>query len=78
MSEVPALRDVAVVGTGPSGLAAALALAEVGADVVVIGPHPPPSARAARDPDGGAADELGRFAQVARGLGEAGAATPRR
>ena len=46
MSEVPALRDVAVVGTGPSGLVAALALAEVGAEVVAIGPAPAPSARA--------------------------------
>ena len=32
--------DVAVVGTGPSGLIAALALAHVGADVVAIGPAP--------------------------------------
>jgi 2-octaprenyl-6-methoxyphenol hydroxylase len=34
------MRDVAVVGTGPSGLVAALALAHVGADTVVIGPAP--------------------------------------
>jgi 2-octaprenyl-6-methoxyphenol hydroxylase len=34
-------RDVAVVGAGPVGLAAALALAHVGADVVLIGPVPP-------------------------------------
>jgi 2-octaprenyl-6-methoxyphenol hydroxylase len=34
------LFDVAVVGTGPSGLAASLALAHVGADVVAIGPAP--------------------------------------
>ena len=40
------LRDVAVVGTGPSGLVAALALAHVGAEVVAIGPAPAPSARA--------------------------------
>ncbi len=46
MSEVHALRDVAVVGTGPSGLVAALALAQVGAEVVAIGPAPAPSARA--------------------------------
>jgi 2-octaprenyl-6-methoxyphenol hydroxylase len=32
--------DVAVVGTGPSGLVAALALGKVGASVVVIGPAP--------------------------------------
>ena len=37
------LHDVAVVGTGPSGLVAALALAHVGADTVVIGPAPAPS-----------------------------------
>ena len=47
MSEVHAVRDVAVVGTGPSGLVAALALAHVGADVMAIGPAPAPSARAA-------------------------------
>ena len=46
MSEVHAVRDVAVVGTGPSGLVAALALAHVGAEVVAIGPAPAPSARA--------------------------------
>ena len=46
MSEVHAVRDVAVVGTGPSGLVAALALAHVGAEVVAIGPAPEPSARA--------------------------------
>jgi 2-octaprenyl-6-methoxyphenol hydroxylase len=46
MSEVPALHDVAVVGTGPSGLVAALALAEVGAEVVAIGPAPAPGSRA--------------------------------
>ena len=39
--------DVAVVGAGPAGIAAALALAHVGADVVLIGP-PPPKANAAR------------------------------
>lgn len=32
--------DVAVVGTGPSGVAAALALAHVGATVTLIGPRP--------------------------------------
>ena len=46
MSEVHAVRDVAVVGTGPSGLVAALALAHVGAEVVAIGPAPAPAARA--------------------------------
>jgi 2-octaprenyl-6-methoxyphenol hydroxylase len=39
--------DVAVVGAGPAGIAAALALAHVGADVVLIGPAPP-KANAAR------------------------------
>jgi 2-octaprenyl-6-methoxyphenol hydroxylase len=34
------VRDVAVVGAGPAGLAAALALAHVGARVVLIGPSP--------------------------------------
>lgn len=34
------IRDVAVVGLGPSGLVAALALAHVGANVVAIGPMP--------------------------------------
>jgi len=32
--------DIAVVGTGPSGLVAALAVAHVGADVALIGPAP--------------------------------------
>jgi 2-octaprenyl-6-methoxyphenol hydroxylase len=36
------MRDAAVVGTGPSGLVAALALAHVGADTVAIGPAPSP------------------------------------
>ena len=40
-------HDVTVVGAGPAGIAAALALAHVGADVALIGP-PPPSANAAR------------------------------
>jgi len=39
--------DVAVVGAGPAGIAAALALAHVGANVMLIGP-PPPKAHAAR------------------------------
>ncbi len=34
------IYSVAVVGTGPSGLVAALALAHVGADVIAIGPAP--------------------------------------
>lgn len=36
----PHLYDVAVVGTGPTGLAAALALSQLGADVAMIGPTP--------------------------------------
>ncbi len=35
--------DVAVVGAGPAGIAAALALAHVGASVALIGPAPAPS-----------------------------------
>lgn len=34
-------RDVVVVGAGPAGLAAALALAHVGADIALVGPPPP-------------------------------------
>jgi len=41
MSEAVDMRDVAVVGAGPAGLAAALALVHVGADVALIGPAPP-------------------------------------
>ncbi|MGD9502359.1 MAG: FAD-dependent monooxygenase [Methyloceanibacter sp.] len=37
------VHDVAVVGTGPSGLVAALALAHLGADAVAIGPAPAPA-----------------------------------
>ena len=37
------MRDVAVVGLGPSGLAAALALAHIGADVIAVGPLPVPT-----------------------------------
>jgi len=33
--------DVAVVGAGPAGIATALALAHIGADVALIGPEPP-------------------------------------
>ena len=40
MSEAVDMRDVAVVGAGPAGLAAALALVHVGADVALIGPAP--------------------------------------
>lgn len=40
-------HDVAVVGAGPAGMAAALALAHVGARVALIGP-PPPKVHAAR------------------------------
>lgn len=39
-SKVAQTRDIAVVGSGPAGLAAALALAQVGADVALIGPSP--------------------------------------
>ncbi len=39
---LPGRADVAVVGTGPAGLAAALCLAHVGADVALIGPQPKP------------------------------------
>lgn len=38
--------EAAIVGTGPAGLAGALALAHVGADIALIGP-PPPKASAA-------------------------------
>jgi 2-octaprenyl-6-methoxyphenol hydroxylase len=41
LSRAEQMRDVAVVGAGPAGLAAALALAHVGADVALIGPAPP-------------------------------------
>ena len=49
LSERPVSKtcDVAVVGAGPAGIAAALALAHVGADVALIGPAPP-KANAAR------------------------------
>jgi 2-octaprenyl-6-methoxyphenol hydroxylase len=40
MSSHDRTYDVAVVGLGPSGLVAALALAHVGADVVAVGPPP--------------------------------------
>jgi 2-octaprenyl-6-methoxyphenol hydroxylase len=43
------MRDVAVVGAGPAGIAAALALAKVGADVALIGPAPPQASAAPRD-----------------------------
>jgi 2-octaprenyl-6-methoxyphenol hydroxylase len=39
--------DAAVVGAGPTGLAAALAAAHVGADVALIGPSPPKAGAAA-------------------------------
>ena len=41
--------DVAVVGAGPAGIATALALAHIGADVVLIGPAPPKAAAAAAE-----------------------------
>jgi 2-octaprenyl-6-methoxyphenol hydroxylase len=40
ISRTEHVYDVAVVGTGPSGLVAALACAHIGADVVAIGPAP--------------------------------------
>jgi 2-octaprenyl-6-methoxyphenol hydroxylase len=42
--------DIAVVGAGPAGIAAALALAHGGASVALIGPPPPASAPRALDP----------------------------
>lgn len=42
-------RDVAVVGAGPAGIAAALALAQVGADVALIGPAPPKASAPSRE-----------------------------
>ncbi len=71
MSEVHAVRDVAVVGTGPSGLVAALALAHVGAEVVAIGPAPGTERSRGRDANGGAAHKLGRSPEGSRCLGEA-------
>ena len=41
MQRVEGISDVAVVGAGPAGLAAALALAHVGAEIALIGPAPP-------------------------------------
>jgi 2-octaprenyl-6-methoxyphenol hydroxylase len=41
MTQGHPVRDAAVVGAGPAGLATALALAHVGADVALIGPAPP-------------------------------------
>jgi len=41
--------DVAVVGAGPAGIAAALALAHIGANVALIGPAPPQASAASRD-----------------------------
>lgn len=41
--------DVAVVGAGPAGIAAALALAQIGADVALIGPAPPKSNAPSRE-----------------------------
>jgi 2-octaprenyl-6-methoxyphenol hydroxylase len=47
LSQSPPVFDAAVVGAGPAGIAAALALAHVGARVALVGP-PPPKASAAR------------------------------
>src|SRR5690349_5439994 len=41
MNEVHAMSDVAVVGGGPTGLAAAIALAETGASTVLIARRSP-------------------------------------
>jgi 2-octaprenyl-6-methoxyphenol hydroxylase len=43
MSRPERACDVAVVGAGPAGIAAALALAHVGAEIALIGPAPAPS-----------------------------------
>jgi 2-octaprenyl-6-methoxyphenol hydroxylase len=43
------LYDVAVVGAGPAGIAAALALATIGADVALIGPAASPASAPSRD-----------------------------
>jgi 2-octaprenyl-6-methoxyphenol hydroxylase len=43
------LCDVAVVGAGPAGIAAALALAQVGAEVALIGPAPATTAGTSRE-----------------------------
>jgi 2-octaprenyl-6-methoxyphenol hydroxylase len=40
-SEIDRTHDAAIVGAGPAGLVTALALAHVGADVVLVGPAPP-------------------------------------
>ena len=47
MSERCVESDIVVVGAGPAGVVAALALAHVGAGVAAVGPPPPPSARTA-------------------------------
>ncbi len=47
--DVAQRHAVAVVGAGPAGLAAALALAQVGADVVLIGPAPAKAGGGRRD-----------------------------
>jgi 2-octaprenyl-6-methoxyphenol hydroxylase len=47
MSPTKPVPDVAVVGLGPSGLAAALALAHIGAEVVAVGPPPLPATKSA-------------------------------
>ncbi len=49
MSRMEQVCDVAVVGAGPAGIAAALALAHVGADVALIGPPPPVASAQARE-----------------------------
>jgi 2-octaprenyl-6-methoxyphenol hydroxylase len=41
--------EAAVVGAGPAGIAAALALASTGADVALVGPPPPPHTAAAAE-----------------------------
>ena len=69
--ELPARTDVAVVGSGYSGLSAALTLARGGRDVTVfeagaVGPGPGPRAAAAR---GGRALQGGRAGRAAGGAG---------
>ena len=61
--------DIAVVGTGPAGLAAALALAHVGARVALIGPAPRPPAPRPRPLDTRTAALLDKLGRSAEGVG---------
>jgi 2-octaprenyl-6-methoxyphenol hydroxylase len=67
VSRAEPIYDVAVVGLGPSGLVAALALAHVGADVVAIGPAPAPSSD--RTPETRTAALLASSVDLLRALG---------